>query len=139
MNIYFIIPLIFIALSAICNSGMDILREKYKGSIFEKYPKIFKPSYWGDLSWKNQYIDNQEYKGKKKFYKIPLTSIFINAWHLLKSLMIVFISFAMISTIIISNIFANTPLNVWYIVGYLVCIGLSWNVPFNFFCKKVLV
>ena len=79
--IFFILGLIFISMSAICESIMDKIKFHYDKSIFsnEKYNQLF----WNPIeSWKNKWKDDlktEKFKG--------LSTIFVfttDAWHLFK-------------------------------------------------------
>lgn len=120
---------LFIILAAICNAVMDTLMHHYYKSIFKKYD----PQFWNPyLSWKNKYVDwdggDHRMKG---FVQVS------DAWHIFKTLMIVFIcisvaSFPMMPQICISDSqFLNYSI-------YIAIFGVAWNISFNIFYNKIL-
>lgn len=119
--------LIFWALAAMCNSVMDTITHHYYRSIFYK-PQSLNNDKWNnfwnpELSWKSAFI-------------IPLTHYKLDAWHLFKSLMIIFQGIAII--------FAwtdNPPFieNFWFNCSVLIIMGFLWNLTFNIFYNKILI
>lgn len=116
--------ILFIMLAAICNAIMDICKDKYYISIFNKPQN----TYWwdGSISWKNKYYDRNIIKGRNK---IPIW--FTDAWHFFKSLMIV--NLAM--TLCVATIFYKP---VYFYVESIIVFGLVWNTTFNLFYNKIL-
>jgi hypothetical protein len=117
--------IILIILAAICNGVMDNITHHWSTSKLNKYNEKF----WNpELSWKNKYIDNDPKKGYKKlFWKIEKPVALTDAWHLFKSLMIIFVCLAIV---------LYTPLIIFYID--FVILGILWNIIFNLFYDKIL-
>lgn len=111
--------LIFFALAAICNAVMDTLVHHYSTSIFRKMDvKFWNP----EVSWRYAMY-------------IPCTKYKVDAWHLFKSAMIVFLALSVISAWI-----SEPPLlNVWwfYLLGF-IFLGILWNGVFNIFYNYIL-
>lgn len=99
-----ILKVIFLILAAVCNALMDTLSHHYSSSIF----KYKNPQFWNpNVSW--QYA---------KF--LPFTKYRVDAWHLAKSAMIIFLCFAIDFS--------------WK--GLI--LGILWNLTFNCFYNKIL-
>lgn len=113
--------LLCIALAAICNAVMDNLYVyRIGGSIFNKYDAAF---WCKDVSWN---------KAKRVFgYKI-------DAWHLFKSAMIIFLCASAV-------VYHQLP-NWWFHFSYwwldafkdMAACGIAWNMVFNLFYNKLL-
>lgn len=118
---------IFLALASICNAVIDTLAHHHSVSVFKKY----KTGFWADatlVSWKNKYINNDTLQGRKKlFWKINLPVQFTDAWHLFKSLMIIFT---------VTSIIMYVPL-INKIIDFCI-IGIVWNLIFNLFYNVIL-
>lgn len=124
-----IISLLFIALGASCNAVMDICAHHFEISIFRKR----NAQYWNaNISWKNKYInpDYGDYR-RKKFLGINVHVAFTDAWHLFKSMMIVFIALSILT-------FPGMELNLLNILIELIKIGLTWNIIFVFLYQHIL-
>ena len=92
------------------NSIMDTLTHHYGYSIF----KNLNPKWWNpNESWK--YVNF-----------LPLTKYRADAWHLSKSLMIIFICISIVNA---------DDLNVFDFIF----LGLLWNITFSFFYEHVLI
>lgn len=129
--------LIFWSLASICNSVMDTSNHHYSTSVFKKY----NPMWWnGEISWKNKYIDCNPNLGFKKLFpnrkgflgKINYPVQLTDAWHLFKTLMIVFLVLSIIT-------FDKDIILSWY--GFIVIFimyGFIWNFCFNIFYNHVL-
>jgi hypothetical protein len=114
---------LYIALAAICNAVMDICKDKYSTSIF----KHGNPYFWdGTVSWKSKYVNYDVKQGRNN---TPVW--FTDAWHLFKSLMIVFLA---IGLQLASQYF--TP--IYSYLEAVVIFGLVWNLTFNLFYNKLL-
>jgi hypothetical protein len=111
--------LIFWVLAAICNSVMDTLVHHYSTSVFKKL---------------NSAVWNPEVSWKSAAY-LPYTKYKIDAWHLFKSAMIIFLALSIIS----AWIFGPPLLNVWwfYLITF-VWLGVVWNGVFNLFYNHIL-
>ena len=123
--------LLFIILAAICNAVMDTCSHHYYKSIFTRYSDL----YWNaDRSWLNKYIDRSPKKGFRKIFLEFNYPVFLtDAWHLFKSLMIVFIILSILT-------FESNCVIAWY--GYIVLFvmyGILWNITFNLFYNHLLI
>lgn len=104
------ISYIFLALASVCNAVMDTLTHHFSQSIFRNRNGDF----WNpNVSW--QYVNF-----------LPYTRYRADAWHLLKSAMIIFICLAIV--------FADN-LN---IIDF-VLLGTIWNIVFNLFYNHLLI
>jgi hypothetical protein len=127
------ISIILIALAAICNAVMDICSHHYYYSVLTRFDSKF----WNaSTSWANKYVNGQPANGRVKWLggimnkPVQLT----DAWHLFKSLMIVFLISAI--PFCPSNEFG---LPEW--IYYLLVIGVGgtvWNLVFNLFYNRIL-
>jgi hypothetical protein len=104
------ISYIFLGFASICNAIMDTLTHHFSQSIFRnKNDKFWNPN----ISWQyNNFL--------------PLTKYRVDAWHLFKSAMIIFICLAIVSA---------KKLN---IIDF-VLLGSLWNLVFNIFYNHVLI
>ena len=104
------ISYILLALASICNAIMDTLTHHFGYSIFKNKNEEF----WNpNESWK--FVNF-----------LPFTKYRADAWHLLKSAMIIFICLAIV--------FANK----FNIVDF-VLLGTLWNIIFNVFYNYLLI
>lgn len=124
-----LISVIFFVLASVCNSVMDICSHHYYGSIFSKYSNYF----WNtELSWKNKYINRDPRLGFKKLYKnINYPVQLTDAWHLFKSLMIVFLT---LSVITFDSSLVSGFVSFVLLLGIY---GLIWNLTFNLFYNNL--
>jgi len=103
------ISFLFLMFAAALNAVMDTLTHHYSISIFKfKEPKFWNPN----VSW--QYVNF-----------LPFTRYRADAWHLVKSAMIICICFAIV--------FFNGK---WW---YFFVFGVVWNLTFNLFYNKILI
>lgn len=114
------LSLLFFLLAAACNACMDKLSFHFHKSVFNK----LNPNFWDpSVSWKYA-----------KF--VPFTKYKIDAWHLFKSSMIVFICISIMIAfkggVYVDNSFVYNK-----IVLFLT-MGLLWNGSFNLFFNKIL-
>ena len=110
---------IFIFLAAVCNAVMDKTQFHFHKSIF----KTLNPYFWnGEISWQNKYINRDFNQG---FKKTPVQ--FTDAFHLFKSLMIIFFVAAVVYYKPMINAF----------IDFLI-FGACWNGTFNCFFNKIL-
>lgn len=115
------VSLILVFFAAICNAIMDNLNFHYYKSIFKKWGK---QNFWNPaVSWENKYEKNIIFK-----IKIPLPDPISDAWHICKSLMIIFLCFAIA--------FHKTIL--WFPIIDVAAAGLIWNFTFNIFFNHLL-
>ncbi len=120
--------LLFFCLAAFCNAVMDTCVHHYSTSIFSKWDRM----YWdAGISWRNKYNNFDEEQGRVKWLWFNKPSFLTDAWHLFKSLMIVFIVLSIVTYSPLT--FGNTLIN-----GFvdLVIWGISWNIMFSFFYKR---
>lgn len=127
------ISLILISLAAICNAIMDICSHHYYLSVFSSLNR----KYWdATISWKNKYNGGDPFWGRKKWFygMINVPVQVTDAWHLFKSLMIIFlisaIPFCPKNSMGIEN---------WIYYSAVIGIGgVTWNLVFNLFYNKIL-
>ncbi|THU36922.1 hypothetical protein FAM09_18335 [Niastella caeni] len=114
--------ILFVAMAAICNSMMDTVEnENIYNSIFSHKDPFF---WYKRVSWKY---------GRKIFsYKL-------DAWHLLKSAMIILLCAAAITyhyfPLFRSEIIWKSK---WAWTADAIIFGIAWNLPFNLFYNKIL-
>lgn len=84
-----LISLIFFILASISNAVMDTCSHHFSNSVFSK----LNPKFWdATISWMNKYVDGNPSKGiRKLFWIINFPVQLTDAWHMFKSLMIIFI------------------------------------------------
>jgi hypothetical protein len=119
------ISILFVILASICNAIMDVCSFHYSNSIFNK----LNPKYWNpEISWKNKYIDCDPTKGMRKiFFGLLDYPVFLtDAWHLFKSLMIIFLVTAIV---LYKPLFSQ-------LIDF-VSMGIMWNFTFNFFYNVI--
>lgn len=117
------VSVLFVILAAICNAVMDKVSFHYYKSIFVKY----KPAFWyPQVSWKNKYINGNPCYGRRKFLGFNLHPAFTDAWHLFKSLMIVFL---------VSAIIFYDP--IFCMLIDFIIFGITWNVVFVQFFNNI--
>lgn len=125
-----IVIYILVILASICNAIMDITAHKFHRSVFKK----LNPQYWNpEISWKNKYVDGDSNKGRVKWFlnfdkPVQLT----DAWHLFKSLMIIFLCGAIGVACLIS-----LPIFESFII--FLTVGVVWNLVFSLFYHKFLL
>lgn len=120
------ISYIFIFFSAIYCAVMDVISHHYNNSIFREYNN---PLYWNpQISWKNKYIDwdNGDKRRKKWLGLINIHPAFTDAWHLMKSSMVICFIFAIV---------CYKP--VFGFLWDLFLLGTIWNITFSL-CYKYL-
>lgn len=121
------ISYLLVILAAFLNSVMDTLSHHHSTSVFKNNLTGF----WSDASttsWKNKYIDGNPLNGRRKlFWKINIPVQFTDAWHLGKSLMIIFLIAAIC---LYKELFC-----VW--IDFF-ALGFLWNMTFNFFYNVIL-
>ena len=102
---------IFFALAAVCNAVMDRIENsiQFNQSVFNR----LNPEFWCKTISAHSV----------KF--IPFTKYRLDAWHLFKSLMIIFI--------VLAIIFYNPFI---YVLDFVI-LGIIWNLVFNIFYNKV--
>jgi hypothetical protein len=109
--------IVFIALAAICNATQDTLAHHFSVSIFKgKNEKFWNPA----VSWQ-----------VAKF--IPFTKYKLDAWHIHKSVSLLFLFTAMLC-------YHYCPIwvsGIWWVD--LLIMGASWDIPFNTFYNHILI
>lgn len=131
--ILYIISIILLILAAICNSIMDTLDHHFNKSIFSKLNN----KKWWDYSnsWKNKYIDGDPKKGRIKIlFNINKPVQITDAWHLFKTLMIIFICISLSINLYIGCILIDNS-----ILLNIIIYGISWNLSFSLFYNKLLL
>jgi hypothetical protein len=122
-----VVSLTFWVLAAICNACMDTLAHHYYTSIF------YKPSNINNAKWISFF--NPDISSISA-YTLPYTKYKVDAWHLFKSSMIIFlalsITFAWMSGPPLLNIW-------WYYLGFFILLGIIWNGIFNIFYNHLLL
>lgn len=109
------ISLVLWALASVCNAVMDTLAHHFYVSVFQKKdPKFWNP----EVSW-------------KEVGYLPFTKFKADAWHLVKSLMIILIALA----ICFKPYWVKTGMD---IIMYLILLGVVWNGTFSLFYNKLL-
>lgn len=118
-----LISIISIVLAGILNSCMDVLRYRFKVSIFQnwKHQNWVNPS----LSWKNKWKPKSELGDKIMSTMLVFVTDF---WHLCKFLMLLLIS---------TSIVFYQPMFIWYI-DVLIFYSL-FTIIFEIFFSKVLI
>jgi divalent metal cation (Fe/Co/Zn/Cd) transporter len=115
-----ILSIVFLMCASACNAVMDTLSHHYYVSIFSRLnPKFWDPA----VSW--------EFAKKIKYTKYK-----VDAWHLFKSLMIIFIC---LSVLVMAR--SQAPIT-HHIIGWiidLVVYGCVWNLVFNYFYNHILI
>lgn len=107
-----LLPYLFICLAAICNAVMD--RVEYSTAFNQSIFKWKDKEFWEkDISW--QYA--------KKIFGWKA-----DAWHIAKSLMIIFL----ITAVIVGSVGKSHHWWEWFIMG------VVWNLVFNLFYNKIL-
>lgn len=129
INIKATTVLIFIFLAATSNAVMDNIKDHwYKSRLNTLNGQFWNP----EIAGKNKYInyDGDTAEGKKPRLKKILffDQPFTDAWHTFKSLMIVFLCFAVVSYKRMVN---------WYVD--ILIIGITWNLIFNLFYNLILI
>ena len=117
--------LIFVILAAFCNSVMDTLSTRYYVSIFGNFKNR---QFWDwNMSWRNKWQWGEKENGEKFFLSSTILSFLTDGWHLAKSLMLAFVSLAII---FYKPIFGQVDV-------FLFCI--IWGVVFEVSYNKILV
>jgi len=127
-----ILSFLFIALASICNAIMDVIDHHYYISIFNK-STIKSMQYWNPSdSWRNKYINRDASQGRKRFLKFKkfkgfkVHPSFTDEWHLMKSLMSIFLC---LSISCYSGGFS--------IINFIL-LGTTWNMVFSLFYARLL-
>ena len=117
--------IIFVILAAFCNALMDVLSTRYDISVFRdsKYNKFLD---WR-ISWKNKWKNGSILNGERFFLSSTWLVFLTDGWHLAKSLMLAFVSLAII---FYKPIFGQVDV-------FLFCI--IWGVVFEVSYNKILV
>lgn len=114
------LSLLFLTLGAACNACMDKLSFHFHKSVFNKLdPKFWNPN----ISWQHAPF-------------VKFTKYRVDAWHLFKSAMIVFICIS-ITIAFKGGVYVHNSFVYNKIVLFLT-MGLLWNGAFNLFFNKIL-
>jgi hypothetical protein len=117
-----------IIIAAICNAVMDTIKHHYHDSIFFWYLEA--PGFWYKFfhkeGWRNSYINESVYEGRKKFLGMPIHPAFLDGWHFCKSLMI------------ICMVLAIVTFDLTYPERHFVVLGMFWIGTFNLFYNTIL-
>lgn len=113
------LSILFFSLAAACNAVMDKLSFHFHKSVFNGLDANF----WDpSVSWKHAKI-------------IPFTKYKVDAWHLFKSGMVIFICLGFIFAYA-SNVFADFNIRSFTVI--LLMLGVLWNATFNLFFNHLL-
>jgi len=117
------ISVILMIIAGILNATMDVLKTRFKTSIF----RFWKNQQWinPSLSWHNKW------KPKTKFGDLIMSTVLVwvtDMWHLAKMLMLMCIAFAIS--------FYDPAISWWLDV---LIMYFSFTVPFEIFYSKVLI
>ncbi len=119
--------MILVVLAAICNACMDTLVHHWDSSVFYK-PNCIENNRW------NSFFNPE--KSSVSAYILPFTKYKVDAWHLLKSLMIILL----VGAIVISLASEPPIFNVWWFyLGLFIWFGILWNGTFNIFYNHILL
>lgn len=117
------LSIIFMVFAGICNSFMDVLRYRFKKSIF---------STWRFQSWVNPALSmNNKWKPTSKIGDLIMSTILVwvtDMWHFMKMLMLLFIS--------LSIVFYVPIINYWWDIPILY---FSFTGIFELFFSKILI
>lgn len=123
--IYLLVSYLCFALAAFCNSVMDTLDHHFINSIFNSTKlddKFWNPSI---SHWTTPYLPYTKYK--------------LDAWHLFKSLMIIFHALSNCFIFLAGTYITNLYSEILSIFILLIVYGIIWNVPFNLFYNRILI
>lgn len=135
MVLALILAFFFWIFAAICNAIMDTITYHWYKSIFNN--SKFKAIWWNpEVSWKNKYVDTDPNKPIRKIIFGLFDRPFTDAWHTFKSLMIVFITLAMV--FLAYSCIIYKPL-IWHYFILFIIIGTIWNLIFNKFYNHELI
>lgn len=151
------VSIVFLLLASVCNAIMDVCSYKFRKSILalDKDVKflfwtIDKHSWWrwwnGEYSWRNKYLNDDVSQGRLKIkhiftkllligelnYPVQLT----DAWHLFKTLMIIFICSSISHPLSLTTPITNNFILDFFI--YLTILGIVWNKTFSYLYKNKL-
>lgn len=128
--VFILLSMFFWSLAAILNAVMDTLVHHFYSSIFYhntwflQREKFFNPDY-------------QQYS-----YMLPYTKYKVDAWHLSKSLMIIFQAtsncFVFLAGVQLIPETSNVMLSIDVSISMIV-LGIIWNLTFNLFYNKILI
>ena len=128
------LSLLFFVLAAIANSVMDTSVHHYSTSKFKKLDPLF----WdGEISWKNKYINGDPKLGRVRWYFGLIKPVQItDAFHLFKSLMIIFLSLSI--TTFDKDFFSIDEYSLISFPLVVLLYGFLWNTTFSLFYDKIL-
>ena len=115
-----LLTILLISIAAISNAVMDILKDRFKDSVFSKFNEQF----WNPAkSYLNKYIEGDKDKGRKyPSFISGFTDTFSDSWHIFKFILILCI------VLIASNSF----------IEFILYFSL-WGIIFKVFYTKLLI
>ena len=114
-----LLSILFFSLAAACNAVMDKLSFHFHKSVFNGLD----PTFWDpSVSWKYAKI-------------IPFTKYKVDAWHLFKSAMIIFICIGLMFAYMNNGI---ADFNIRSFIVIFLMLGILWNGVFNLFFNHLL-
>jgi hypothetical protein len=139
------ISLVLIAIASICNSIMDIVRDKYEVSVFNN--PNFNRRYWdAKISWQNKWHGGNRGLGEKFLFSSSALVWTTDAWHFFKSGMVscLCLSIIMYEPIITLEIFENGTYsqNINTFISRfldLLFLGATWNTTFRIFYHHIFL
>lgn len=109
---------LFFGIASMLNAVMDTLQFHFYSSVFSRRdPKFWDPA----VSWKGSYV-------------LPFTKYKLDAWHMSKSLMIIFQALACVILL-----FGDYDYGFFRVFLILIIYGIIWNGVFNLFWNYLLV
>ena len=130
--LYFTLSLLCVALAAACNAVMDTATHHFSSSILPQ------TDFWNaETSWRLKYVQGNPEFGRARWLfgycqkPVQIT----DAWHLFKTMMIIFVCAAMAF-----GASADVPyFNRWTEKGVIFALsGMVWNTVFSLFYDKTL-
>jgi hypothetical protein len=128
------LSVIFFILASISNSIMDTSVHHFSTSKFKK----LNPLFWdGENSWKNKYNNGDPRFGRVKWFlglnkPVQIT----DAFHLFKTLMIIFLALSVVT--FNKELFFGDAYNLFSFIGVMLIYGFAWNTTFSLFYNKIL-
>lgn len=125
--VIYIIVAVLVIIAAFCNAITDVLRNNFKESVF----KNLNPQYWnGAISWTNKWVNGDKLQGRTFWkvwgIKIIIPSVFTDAWHLFKTIMLACLAVAFG---LLTPYFLGLPI-------FGVCWYLGFENPYSKFLRK---
>jgi len=119
-----LIVLALIVCGAICNAAMDTVADEshFRSSVFRRWDTYF---WLKTRSWTNKYVGGDPTKGLRFKFPFAWISGFLDAWHIFKMLMLIFLLSAVVVALY------SKPLIPWW--AALIAIYPAWNGTFELF------